>query len=163
MLNWEARAPEVAHLLNPAFCTLLLRDAARGYNRESRQTMPFALAFLVLALVLHKATRESLPTTTKTKLIVWLQDHQDVKINLAHRMNRLVPFTKEALLFGLQCGLLAIDELGHLLATRKRLRSAAWPENSEPELCRKKAFFVGQWLARVGDSTTVFAVWGISP
>jgi hypothetical protein len=61
--------------------------------------MPFALAALVLPLVLHKGTRESLPRDTRTTLLAWLEEHQAILIDFALRVRSVLPYTREAILF----------------------------------------------------------------
>ena len=93
MKRWSERPPEVAHLFNPAFCALLLREAVRGFAEVSPSGMPHPLVFLLLPIVLHKATRESLPGSITTKMHPWLQEHQGspglVSVNAARLSCRI--------------------------------------------------------------------------
>ena len=73
---WSERPIEIAHLLNPAFCSTLLFESITGYKQENGSGMPFATAFLVLPVVLHKPTRDHLPKSIATKLHAWIQDNQ---------------------------------------------------------------------------------------
>ena len=111
-MKWEARPIEVAHLLNPAFGALLLREAAVEYTKASRTSIPFGLCFLVLPLALHPPTRRALPTTTRSLLPQWLESHPELQALSAERMRRLSPYSREAILFGLQNGLLSLDSEG---------------------------------------------------
>jgi Family of unknown function (DUF6521) len=73
MTPWTERPIELANLLNPAFCGFLIRSAAASYKESKPEGMPFALAFLVLPLVLHVSTRKTLPRSVRTTLISWLR------------------------------------------------------------------------------------------
>jgi hypothetical protein len=115
MLAWNQRPIEVANLFNPAFCALLLRQAVAGYQKISGHGMDYAMAFVVLPVVLHKATREALPYASTTKLHMWMQKHHEVRIGFTERMQNMVQITKEALLFALQRNALALDETGVLV------------------------------------------------
>ena len=65
MLNWENRPVEITHLLNPAFCAVLLHDSTRAYVEIINPGISYPLMFVILPLILHKATREEFPKTLK--------------------------------------------------------------------------------------------------
>ena len=163
MLPWEKRPIEVSNLLNPAFCSVLLRGAIRAFQEEADEGMPYALSFLMLPIVLHKLTRQALPRTIRTRLHVWLQDRPEVRVDFAKRTRDLVPFTKEALIFGIGCDFFTIDESGRLVVVRRGSRRFPWASGTEPHVCYKKAEFVGRWFAQTGDPTTILTMWGIRP
>ncbi len=163
MQVWEERPREFATLLNPAFCALLLREAISGYYKEANRGMPYPLVLIVLPIVLHKGTREALPGTTRTMLHVWLQSNPAARISFAPRVRQLVPYTREALIFGIQNRVLALDDNGQLVRGQQRLRNPDWERDAEPALCRQRAGFIGRWFAQAGEATTIFAMWGIRP
>lgn len=162
MLSWEERPIEVANLLNPAFCSILLRDSVVGFRDSNLQGMPYPIAFLVLPLVLHKMTREALPRSIATKMHVWLQNNPEVRIDFAERTRRLVPYTKEALVFAMRAEVITISGNGNLFPAN-RLGTISWPSDAEPAILRSRAKFLGRWFARAGDVPTIFAIWGIRP
>jgi hypothetical protein len=124
---WSERSLEQARLLNPAFGGTLLWSFARGYMTTAHRAQPYALSFLVAPVVLHKSTRESLPTTTRTSLVSWVGQNPRVIVGFAERARSLVPFVKEAVLFASNGGLLQMQDI-----SRRRLESApgAWPDSS---------------------------------
>lgn len=161
MLPWSERPTEVAHLLNPAFLAVLIRDAVKDYQKTDRAAMSYSLPFILLPLVLHRPTREQLPATTATTFHVWLEENAEVRIGFAERAKRLSPFVKEAIMFGLQRGVFQIDEAGDLTDTRKQLRVFSGPEDAEHQQCRKQAKFVGRWFAKFDDPETIYTMWGV--
>ena len=163
MRAWSERPIEVTNLLNPAFCSLLLRDSIVSFHKEKEQGMPYPLSFLVLPLVLHKPTRDMLPDTIRTRLYVWLGDHPEVYVRFAQRTRQLVPYTKESLTFGVQKGIIDVTEDGNLIPVQGRLKTLSWPTDAEPAICRRKAQFLGRWFAQAGEVATIFAMWGIRP
>lgn len=164
MRPFHDRPPEVAALMNPAFCALLLCDAVSGFTAESGGAMPFACVPLVLPLSLHTATRDLLPTTTRTKMHVWLQAHPEVRVSFGERTRQLYPYAREALLFASQRGLLAFTDHGAILRTRKRFaRGVSLTGSTDLSTSRKAAAFVGKWLVQAGEVGTVYAMWGIRP
>jgi hypothetical protein len=160
MLPWKERPIEIANLLNPAFGSLLLCDCINSFQENVPLGMPFALSFLILPVVLHKSTRESLPKTTRTKLHVWLQEKPQVRIGFAQRTQELAPYSREGLLFGLQSGNIAVDN-GKLLIIQRPNDNKSWSEKEEPAVCREKARFVGRWFALSGSLSSIFVMWGI--
>src|SRR5687767_12631870 len=100
MTTWSQRPGEERALLNQGFCGMLLWHASGGYQAIANDGLPIEVAFLVLPLVLHRKTREALPTGVSTSLPVWLDQHPLVRARFPDRAQMLTEFTREALLFG---------------------------------------------------------------
>jgi len=81
MQPWSKRVVEEANLFNPAFCAVLLARASEEFTKKTQQPLPFALAFLVLPVVLHRGTRAALPGSTVTSLLPWVQEHREQLVN----------------------------------------------------------------------------------
>lgn len=161
MLPWNRR-PIEANLVNPAFCTLVLRQAIDGYHQKALEGMDFSLAFLVLPVVLHRATRDLVPNSIATKLHVWIQQHHEVRIGFAQHTQNMVPITREALIFGMQHDAFQLDERGTLVVGLHKLKPFEATSASEADECLKKAFFVGRWFADAGTPSSVIAAWDIT-
>jgi hypothetical protein len=123
--------------------------------------MDYSMAFVVLPVVLHKATREMLPSIITTKMHVWAQRHHEVRIGFASRMQNMVPVTKEAVLFGVQHEALRFNEEGALVVGAGPLADYGIEPESEAAKCLKKAAFVGRWFADAGTTATFLAAWGV--
>lgn len=126
--------------------------------------MPFAEAFLVLPAVLHAETRQSLPRTITTSLAAWVGENPVSRAIIADRARPLVPFTKEAILFGSLHGALRISGSGFMAEASwaQRITSEA-ADSDEVQTCLKRSAFVGRWFARTGDVETVLALLGVQP
>ncbi|MBE7383737.1 MAG: hypothetical protein F6J95_020260 [Leptolyngbya sp. SIO1E4] len=161
MLPWERRPIEIANLFNPAFCSLLLQYGVRGYERESGSGMPYALLFFILPITLHPYTRSVLPTTTRTKLHVWLQENPEVRIDFINRMRNLTPYTKEAIIFGCQTRIITFQEDGKVVWIRRSLNSNT--EIPELDSLIRRAEFLGQWMAKIQEPASFFTMWGVRP
>jgi Family of unknown function (DUF6521) len=161
VLRWEQRPVEVANLFNPAFCAALLQSSIKGFQSQRDKGMPYPLLFLVLPIVLHSYTRQTLPKTTVTKMHVWLQEHPEVRIGFVERSRNLVPYTKEALIFGIQTGTIKIGIDSSFIWVRRSLRTPA----VEAELVHllERAKFFGKWLTQFEEPSNVFTMWGIHP
>jgi hypothetical protein len=165
MQAWDKRPFEIANLFNPAYCLILIQEAVRGYLREDKEGMPYPLVFLILPIVLHERTRSSLPRSVASKMHSWLADHPDARIHFPQRARHLLPYTKEAILFGLQTGTLKFNEERHLVieSTNKVRKLSSWESDAEIISCLKESQFLGRWFAQAGDSSTIFYMWGVRP
>jgi hypothetical protein len=99
MQPWSKRAIEEANLFNPAFCATLLAKAVDEYAKKAGRQFPFALAFLILPIVLHQGTRAALPGSTITSLLPWIQENREQLVDFALRVQRLREIMREAILF----------------------------------------------------------------
>jgi hypothetical protein len=159
---WLNRPSEIANLLNPAFCGYLVSTSVKSYQEEAHRPMPLALCALVLPLVLHKATRESLPKDVRTSLLVWLERHQDALVEFPARVERVLPFTRESILFSATHG--TLQQIGDGFGIRHD-SSLEQPggQTEEVKHCIGRARFVGKWFAQSGDTATVYHSFGIRP
>lgn len=161
---WPERPIEQARLLNPAFVGTLLWSSARAYAATADQAQPYAISFLVAPIALHKSTRDSLPTTTRTSLVSWVGENPRVIVGFAERARALVPLVKEATLFASNGGLLRVYQSRIVAESRPRSMARFEREASdEVKACIKKADFLGKWFALSSDYTTVMALWGVAP
>ncbi|MBF2734485.1 MAG: hypothetical protein ISN26_00050 [Betaproteobacteria bacterium AqS2] len=151
--------------MNPAFCALLLWRAAKGYVIANSEGLSFEEAFLILPMVLHRTTRETLPRDTRTSLAVWVNSNPLTQGCIATHSKSLVPFTRECLLFGGIRGALQIER-GRLRPNddwQQRIDRSLRDTSEEVRLCAKRAEFLGKWFAQTGDGMTVLALIGVRP
>lgn len=165
MKPWAHRIREEAHLLNPAFCCLNIASASAGYSESNDQPLPFALAFMVLPIVLHKATRETLPNTSRTSMPAWLQEHPEARLGFHQRLMSLRPHTKEALFYGMTFGWIEIDNTGVIRYTAPNalLNRAVRSLAGDARDCVSRARQFGKWLGTTSSIETTMALWGIRP
>lgn len=165
MKQWTERTREEAHLLNPPFCCVTLTSACAGFAETSNQPLPFALAFMVLPIVLHKHTRESLPRTTRTSVPAWLQEHAEARIGFHERLMALKTHTREALRYGLVFDWVAMGDLGHIrcVVTSNRINRAIRSLDGDAQECVSRARFLGKWFGTSTSTETLMAFWGIRP
>lgn len=165
MTSWAERSIEERNLLNPGFCAMLVWQAAQGYASERPLPLSIELSFLVLPFVLHKETRESLPTNIRTSLPTWLAEHPIVRTRLGERASTLSAFTKESLIFGGSLRLLAIaqDGVRANASMKRRVNVALKATSDEVRDCAKRAEFLGRWLEKAGGPETVMALLGVRP
>lgn len=161
---WSDRSVEQARLLNPAFLAALLWSCSEGYSSVTERGIPYPLTFIAMPVTLHKATRESLPRTTRTSMATWLVQNPQAHVRFAERATALVPLIKEGILFGANGKLIEVYSSQILAATRPRsMNSFLTQASEEVNDCMKKAKFVGKWFASSGEYSTIMALWGVAP
>src|SRR5262245_18551710 len=101
-LRWQDRTDEEERNLRPAFCGELIYGGVSEYVMLRKQPFGFALSFIVLPIVLHKSTREQLPGNASAAFAGWVADRGPFLAEFPDRALRLVPVTREALLFLVQ-------------------------------------------------------------
>jgi hypothetical protein len=163
--TWSERPREEAHLINPAFCCAILTSSVAGYSSLEAKGMPFPIAFIVLPTVLHKLTREAFPRNARTSLAAWLEEHGEVKVQFHERLVSLMPFVREALLFGMLHKWLVLTNAGRVQIVKAESDVQRFIRRSEGEAkeCISRALFVGKWFAASGSVETVMALWGVRP
>lgn len=165
MSTWMTRPTEERTLLNPGFSSCLLWQSAIGYESVANNSLPLGVAFLVLPTVLHRDTRQTLPKSTATSLAVWVARNEVARATIAEQGIKLVPFTKEAMIFGGIHGLVQFtDGAIHANGNWRRPVSAYLKDaTEEARECAERAGFVGRWFARSGSASTIMAILGVRP
>lgn len=162
-MNWEDRSPEIAYSLNPAFCGRIIHGCAGEYAKASGSAMPYLLSHLVLPIVLHKRTRESMPPTLRRRMHAWLEENPRAKIGFGQRARAMVPFTNEALILLIRSGWLRVTPAGELAGGGAAQAANTSGEPAEVADCARKGKIVGKWFAPFGEPADVFRMWGVKP
>lgn len=161
---WRDRVREEANLFNPYFLAFSVRQVSKAYYEERGERLPWALPFLFVPLILHEHSRERLPYTSRTDLVVWLTDNPDIRFLTPRRVQLMRPFVQEALLVGVRDGLLAIDRpslgigVGDRRVVQARLDRTELVAGDVLKACPK----LGRWLARNGSWQYQLTLWGVS-
>lgn len=164
MTPWSERSPEVAALLNPAFCGLLLYSAVDGYLSHGGQGMPYSLGALVLPVVLHKPSSDVLPNSIRTPFQSWVASTPTLRVGFADRVRAVVPVTRESLSFLLLRGCLTLTGERLLKGDKKpRLSAARTSPSDDIRSSVQAAALFGRLLARAGRPATVYASLGVAP
>jgi hypothetical protein len=156
MTEWQKRSQVRAAYLNPALITALITGSCQGYDATPAQAMAWPLAFIAVPLVLHRPTRDRLPRTTATRLAAWIGRNPTLQAGFPARAKALAPTVREGLRFGLRHSALTLGPDGLAAAIPVRLAGDA-------SVITDKARFVGRWLARSGDTVTIFGLLGVEP
>lgn len=162
--DWRERVREEANLFNPYFLAVAVRQVAKAYEGERGASLPWALPFLFVPLLLHEHSRKSLPYTSRTDLVVWLTDHPDVRFLTPQRVVALRPYVREAILVGVRDGLLAVNRSDLTIAVgATRITQARIDRTGEAAGdILKAAPKLGRWLARNGTWQYQLTLWGVT-
>jgi hypothetical protein len=163
MISWELRPAEVAYFYNPAYIGRLLKELVASYQAEKSEGISYELIIIALPKVISKSVRQALPNTIRTQFHYWIQENSDFKVYYASFVKELIPFIKESLIFLLRRDILTINERGKIVTGSTRLKKTHVKDTDDIKESIKKAAFVGKWLARAGEISTIYALWGIRP
>lgn len=164
MKDWANRPPEIAALLNPAFCGLLISIGLDAYTKNVDEGAPFAFPFVMLPMILHKPTRQKFPLSYRTAFSAWITnaDTAIAKVGFAERAKNMAPYVKEALTFALQHNTIYVTESGRLKTSYPTSKS--FPNaTQEVNECVRAALMCGKWFSMVGDFKTAMALLGVKP
>lgn len=159
---WQERPSDVANLLNPAYCAILLNQVCKGYQNETSKGIPFALAFLALPMLLHTPTLNYLPKSSRTKLYIWLEQRQELLLEYPKRAKSLVPYVKEAISFGLAHKIIQFDQEVRLTGLPIKM-PRGWDKASFPAIVAAQGVLVGKMFGQVSDVTSLFSMFGVRP
>ncbi len=163
---WEERPIEEANLLNPAFMCALIIEFLKDYSKVQPNGAPITIVTVAMATVLHRDSRERLPNRIITSLYSWLQDNEDILIDFSVRSKNVLPYIKEAIMFGMATETLSNGK-GHniSLGIKKISLTKNFLEQTTSEI--KSIFdrvkFIGRWLSNSGTESSILAAWGIKP
>ncbi|MFJ1709578.1 three component ABC system middle component [Kitasatospora sp. NPDC088346] len=159
MPSWGDRPQAGAVFLNPALLAAVQASAARAYERESGgRLIVWPLSFIIAPLVLHRPTRQALPSSVRTHLSSWVSEHPVLVAGLPARTSSLLPAIREGMRFGIRHRMLAVEHG----AVRGLLGGAGRSDGELAELLRAAAL-AGRWMTRTDNPSTVFALLGMRP
>lgn len=156
--------PETLRLLNPAFLATVIGHAAVGYAEHRDRGLPFALAFIVPPLVLHKETRVVLPKMITSKMPDWAHKNSAVLAFLPDHARELQTAVRNAIVIGAHFDIIAFDDHAQMRAAPQFYPKSvlkALKQSDEIEEIMKKSQFVGRWLSVSGNQPTVLSILGI--
>lgn len=161
LANWDNRSWVTASMINPAVVAVIIVAAANMYEEHSGDAMPWELMFLAVPMVLHRDTRECLPSRIDSHVAKWVVDNAGLQASYPRRVSSMLPYAREGLRYGLRSGALALVDDGRLRGTpRWKLHKE---RDKELALIIGKAAFLGRWFAHTGTPATLFALFGVAP
>lgn len=161
-VSWGQRPAEVANLFNPAYLAILLNQVSRGYGQHHGESLPYALAFVALPLVMHRSTARVLPKTSSTKLHLWLTENPEVLFEFGQRAASFAPYVREAITFGVSNGAFTFSETCSI--SWKRLpKLKSWQSGPSERVEIAQALLIGKLLGKEGNVRNIFSMFGVRP
>lgn len=162
--SWRERPREQAALLNPPFLASLLAQGCTEYTRLSGQAMPTLLSMVAVPLVLSRRLRTTLPGRSTTSIPVWLDQHPESLAYLKAVAGEFVPIVRQALVTGIQLGVLELAHDDRDLAIQSVSANPPFDvDTDEAGELKRSMRLVGRWLADAGKPASVLALVGIVP
>jgi len=162
MKPWNQRPREIRNLFNPAFCGLVLARGIGGFSETVNRPMPFSLTLLILPLCLHKRTREQIKEAKQAYFTKILQEHPEIRVDLARRARGLLPYTMEAFAYLMSSGAIDVDDSG-CIAVRDKTVKRSITGTQDAKDCQNIARSLGRKLALINDRATIYTTLGIRP
>ena len=163
MEKWNNRSPEVANLLNPAFCATLIHQTIQEYGKHSKSGLQISLLYLILPILLHKKTREII--NSKTNMVKCLQSYPEILIGFSERAKQLIEYANEGLEFLLSRGIVKIADAKINTANNLpagKIKQLA-DKNTEIKDCILKAAHLGRWFSNMKTEESIYIAWGVKP
>jgi len=159
--HWTERAPEIANLLNPAFCASIIYSVIFEYQKTREHPMPYVLSYLILPIILHKKTRDRI--NSRINMTMWIQKYPDVLVDFPQRAKSLVLFSNESVEYLLQEKIICLDNFGVNII--KTLSKSSMEKSLDKEIleCYNKAEHLGRWFANMKAEENIYAAWGVKP
>jgi hypothetical protein len=154
--------PETENLLNPAFCATVFLSVVDGYNSKTNTKIPLYLPYILLAIILHKPSRVSIPKTSVTKFQPWIQGNSEVRIGLSNRVRSLKPYVSNALMLLFSDGVISLDDKGDIDIIDVKKAKKIMNFSKDIEMYTKKARTLGTICAKNNSDMTILALLGVS-
>ncbi|WP_442864648.1 three component ABC system middle component [Aeromicrobium sp. HA] len=153
------RAPEAIALFNEAFTSELIVNASWAKEQDSGSGLSWPACFVILPLVLHPPTRESLPRSPSVTLAAWAVRNPALSRGVDARVATLAPATRRAIRFGMRTGRLTLSGTEVVAGHRPRSPNPqSWPDELVNTV--RAARVAGRWF-RATDVVTAFNLLGI--
>ena len=162
-IPWAERPVEEARIFNPAFCGELIGHTVHAYYRTRQEALGMVTTFLVLPLTLHRPTREALPLRANKVFAGWVAENSALLAELPVRARRLRPVSREALLFALRHGRLALEGGGLLPGAGPVQRAARLAASTdEVKAAIRAAGLLGRWFGAQSTQTAILQGMGVT-
>jgi len=158
---WKYRPEVTANIVNPAFCSEIVRECIKSYKKEKGQNFPFSLSVLILPIILNSKIRGKLPKTKSNTIHGWINKNEEVRIGFPAQVSSYLPFTRETIMFSIAHNSLSIDEIGNI--DFKQRKGSLKSDDEEIKECLNKASLLGKLLSKSGTPLTIYSILGIKP
>lgn len=160
---WVEQSQEDRALFNPAFIALLIARFVAAYQKTDGTAAPMSLTYLATTMVLHRPTRDILPSRTSANYVAWIAQNDHIRIALPDAAKKVAPVVGEGLLFALVNGVCVLTPPVMIGVGGKAPKTRISGRTQEVISCQRAAEFLGRWFARAGNEATILALMGVTP
>jgi hypothetical protein len=160
------QAPDALAHSNPALTALVIYSFVRGFQANNATGPHFALAFIPAPIALSYPLAATFDgTNVRTGLLVWLERNPWIRLEFAGHVRDARRISRAGLVFGLQRGVLSIDESGRLASHTSGLsREPKDPAGADiAERPHAIAARLGAWCSQLPSPSAVFAALEVAP
>lgn len=151
MISWDLLAAT-----NAAFGALLLRHFCGGYEQTSESSPPMPLMYIPLPLVLtERVSRTLMARRTDGSIYQWLEDNEELRLELRHLIPGTLDFTRRSLVFGHRHQILDVS-LASVAATKTSgMANAKWNLTDARGRATRNAHLLGFWMGKAGPLSQI--------
>ncbi|CAJ1777856.1 hypothetical protein HLBENOHH_00418 [Aeromonas dhakensis] len=149
---------------NPAYCSYVLNTFVSAYENVKATGPEIVLGYCALPLALSGDLIHTFNGTNKsTGLLVWLQRHPEIKVELSERINSSLGIFTETLKYGSFSKLLIVTEDGLLkTGSEKTNKMAIKRLTQDSQVAFNNARLLGTWFATTGTARTALNMMGLT-
>ncbi|EGR1391767.1 hypothetical protein ACCF70_000683 [Vibrio parahaemolyticus] len=152
---------EVTELLNPAFCALVYASIVEGYNSTSKSKIPIYMPYILMPIVLHKDSRRVIPTSTRSKFHIWLQNEPQITIGLTDRINSIESHVSKGSMLLNSHGFISMDDESRIFLKRKQHLKNMIEQSEFISEYTNSAKRLGSICGRFNSESTALALLGV--
>jgi hypothetical protein len=152
-------------MTNPAYTSLILYSFVEGFTSIEQAGAEVPLAFLPIPIAMSGSIAQCFAgTNIKTNLLDWVGRNPELQFDLARDIRDTKLFSRQALMFGLQSGILTLQET-KLLPNEAGLKKK--PTDAAGLTIAKRTFSVasrfGVWCGSMHSASLIFLSLGLQP
>lgn len=159
MRPWMERNKEIAYLLNPAFCSIILISFIDEYNSKSNEKVDFSVLYLVLPIVLSNLSETY--NAHSLKFLNWISNNKLLFVNFASSVKDYLSITNETIEFLLNLNIISVDSLGKITLDGSNFINNQ--KNNYIDNYKNKSKILGRMFGKVGNQVTIFSSLGVRP
>ena len=158
----NTKGQEYWAFFNPPFMAFNIHAMVAGFCKNDIAA-PYSVIFPGLALALHKETRLVLPKSANARFQNWVQENEEILIELPDRVRALRNPVRQGLTFGYSHGILSFSDQGSCTPNRLPRGSNSVKELQEVRECLNASTLIGKLFGKAGDDKLIFYLLGIKP
>jgi hypothetical protein len=145
---------------NPAFCSIVLFNFLSGYKRETNDGAPFPLLIFPLPILLSGDTSKTFEGTNRmTGFYRWLENNNEIILNLPERIEESFEYLKPAIEFGFSKELFSLSDNGLIGPIEQNIKNK-YSHAIIDQL--KYAARMGSWFGQINSIKTIYNCLGVA-